>query len=172
MQNGVTNTRKHPSALGGQDCPWGTVQHCDTLACNQTLPVVDLGATWGEEPEIRGDERMKDSLGGRKGDGENPRQDKGTESKVGRGRVPGQRDQAEGLKGQQHGRREQKLGWGRVRSHRGLRRRKAARLDDMQKISQLNDVSVIRHGQDGWRQKQEASAVISEHRQNMDSVQT
>ena len=73
VQNGVTNTGKHPSALGGQDCPWGAAQHCDTLARDQTLPVVDLVATWGEEPEIRGDERMKHSLSGRKGDGENPR---------------------------------------------------------------------------------------------------
>lgn len=50
------------------------------------------------------------------------------------GRVPGQRDQVEGLKGQQHGRRDQELGWGRVRSYRGLRR-KAAHLNDVQKIS-------------------------------------
>lgn len=77
MQNGVTNTGKHPSALGGQDCPWGAAQHCDTLARDQTLPVVDFGGNLGRGARDKGDERMKHSLSGRKGDGENPGKIKG-----------------------------------------------------------------------------------------------
>ena len=89
---------------------------------------------------------MEDSLSRREGNGESSKQDKGTESEVGQGRVPGQRDRAEGLKGQRHGRKAHS--WrragvgGLVRSHRGLRRRKTPGLGVVLTIAWLSSVTV------------------------------
>lgn len=102
-QREVTGPGKHPSAWRGHLLAQGS----DTLAPggDQTPPVVDSVAAWGEEQEPRGRIQL---VGGKAGQ-------RAAQGAWAWRWVPGWRHQAEGLKGQRRGRRARELG---VRSHR------------------------------------------------------